>query len=86
MVALYDTHQTKITECDTEIERALKALSANRPAPETPLPARRHGKGRTSRSSTRVRRCTGSWARISARFTASAHTPFLGWWRSAGTT
>jgi transposase len=45
-VELYDIHQTKIAECDAEIERALKAMSDDRPIPETPLPIRRHAKGR----------------------------------------
>jgi transposase len=43
---LYDVHQAKIAECDAEIERALTALSAEKPTPEMPLPSRRHGKGR----------------------------------------
>jgi transposase len=45
-VDLYDMHQTKIAECDVEIERALKTMSDDKPIPETPLPTRRHGKGR----------------------------------------
>ncbi len=43
---LYDIHQDKIAECDTQIETALRALAAERTAPTTPLPARRHAKGR----------------------------------------
>jgi transposase len=43
---LYDFHQDKIAECDTQIERALRALAAERTAPTTPLPAQRHAKGR----------------------------------------
>jgi transposase len=45
-VELYEVHQFKIADCDAEIERTLKALSATKPTPEVPLPARRHGKGR----------------------------------------
>lgn len=43
---LYDFHQAKIAECDTEIERVTRALSTERPAPRDPLPARRHAKTR----------------------------------------
>ena len=43
---LYDFHQVKIAECDTEIEAVLHGLSTERTAPESPLPAVRHGKGR----------------------------------------
>jgi hypothetical protein len=55
-VDLYDMHQTKIAECDVEIERALKTMSDDKPIPETPLPTRRHGKG-TKRAA--VRRARG---------------------------
>jgi hypothetical protein len=43
---LYDVHQTKIAECDTEIETVLHTLNAERATPETPLPAVRHAKAR----------------------------------------
>ena len=43
---LYDFHQTKIAECDAEIEAVLRQLNADRPAPDDPLPAVRHAKGR----------------------------------------
>jgi hypothetical protein len=43
---LYDVHQTKITECDTEIEAVLRTLNAERTPPEAPLPTVRHAKGR----------------------------------------
>ena len=45
-VELYDIHQAKIAECDTEIEATLCAMNQGRPAPAAPLPARRHAKGR----------------------------------------
>jgi transposase len=43
---LYDFHHTKIAECDQEIEAVLRQLNADRPAPDDPLPAVRHAKGR----------------------------------------
>jgi transposase len=43
---LYDVHQAKITECDTEIETVLGTLNAERTSPEAPLPAVRHAKAR----------------------------------------
>ena len=43
---LYDVHQTKIAECDTEIETVLRTLNAKRTTPDAPLPAVRHAKGR----------------------------------------
>jgi transposase len=43
---LYDFHQDKIAECDTQIETALRALAAERTEPTTPLPPQRHAKGR----------------------------------------
>jgi transposase len=43
---LYDVHQTKIAECDTEIEAVLRTLNAERPTPGTPLPVVRHAKAR----------------------------------------
>ena len=39
---LYDFHQTKIAECDEEIEAVLRGLSESRLAPEPPLPSARH--------------------------------------------
>src|SRR5262245_28116063 len=42
---LYDMHQAKIAECDTEIETVLGTLNQERTTPEAPLPALRHGKG-----------------------------------------
>jgi transposase len=45
-VELYDVHQAKIAECDTEIEALLRSLNAERPTPEAPLPALRHAKAR----------------------------------------
>ncbi len=43
---LYDFHQAKIAECDTEIEAVLRTLNEQRATPEEPLPSRRHAKGR----------------------------------------
>jgi len=43
---LYDVNQTKIAECDTEIETVLHTLNTERATPETPLPAVRHAKAR----------------------------------------
>jgi transposase len=43
---LYEFHQVKIAECDTEIEAVLHALNEERGMPEQPLPAVRHAKGR----------------------------------------
>ena len=43
---LYDFHQVKIADCDAKIEAALRVLAAERTEPVTPLPARRHAKGR----------------------------------------
>ncbi len=43
---LYDVHQTKIAESDTEIETVLHTLNAELATPETPLPAVRHAKAR----------------------------------------
>ncbi|MCC7171245.1 MAG: IS110 family transposase [Planctomycetes bacterium] len=45
-VELWDFHQTKIADCDIEIERALKSLNDARRTPEKPLPAARHSKSR----------------------------------------
>ena len=43
---LYDVHQAKIAECDTEVEAVLRTLNEQRPAPGAPLPAVRHAKAR----------------------------------------
>ena len=43
---LYEFHQLKVTECDVEIEAALKILNDARPMPSTPIPAVRHARGR----------------------------------------
>jgi hypothetical protein len=43
---LYDFHQSKIAECDTEIEAVLRTLNEERVAPPIPLPSVRHAKGR----------------------------------------
>src|SRR5256712_3166371 len=45
-LALYDFHQVKIAECDTEIDAVLHTLNEERATPEQPLPAVRHAKGR----------------------------------------
>jgi transposase len=61
---IYDFLQTKIAECDAEIESVLRALNTDRPAPECPMPPVRHtrGKVRASSASTcgaRSTRCSG---------------------------
>jgi transposase len=43
---LWDFHQTKIAECDVEIEAVLKTLNEQRSVPEAPLPPVRHAKAR----------------------------------------
>jgi transposase len=43
---LYDIHQAKIAECDKEVGSVLQQLNVDRPAPDDPLPAVRHAKGR----------------------------------------
>jgi hypothetical protein len=43
---LYDVHQAKLAECDTEIEVVLRTLNEDRAIPEEPLPSARHAKGR----------------------------------------
>ncbi len=43
---LYDVHQTKIAECDTEIEAVLRTLNAEQRPPAAPLPKARHAKTR----------------------------------------
>lgn len=45
-VDFYDFYQTKIRECDGEIEAVLKALNATRPTPADALPPIRHARGR----------------------------------------
>jgi transposase len=41
-LALYDFYQARVQECDTQIERVLSVLTAERPAPPAPLPKPRH--------------------------------------------
>lgn len=41
-LALYDLYQSQIDECDTEIERTVAALNAERPIPEAPLTKAKH--------------------------------------------
>lgn len=41
-VTLYDLYQSQIDECDTEIERTVAALNAERPIPEAPLTKAKH--------------------------------------------
>jgi transposase len=43
---LYDVHQAKIAECDTEIDLVLRTLNEDRAILEEPLPSARHAKGR----------------------------------------
>jgi len=43
---LYDVHQAKIGDCDADIEAVLRQLNKARAAPDKPLPAVRHAKGR----------------------------------------
>jgi transposase len=43
---LYEFHQTKLAECDTEIEAVLRSLNEQRVTPKEPLPAARHTKSR----------------------------------------
>lgn len=45
-VDFYDFHQTKIRECDGEIEALLEALNATRPVPADALPPVRHARPR----------------------------------------
>jgi hypothetical protein len=40
-VALYDSYQEQIKQCDREIELVLMKLSAQKAAPSDPLPKRR---------------------------------------------
>ncbi len=46
---LYDFYQTRVEECDTQIEQSLASLTAEKSLPETPLPEPRH---RTRQSNT----------------------------------
>jgi len=41
-LALYDFYQSRIDECDAQIEQVLVALTAGKPNPATPLPQPRH--------------------------------------------
>lgn len=41
-LALYDFYQSRIDECDVEIERTVAALNVMRPTPEAPLPKAKH--------------------------------------------
>jgi transposase len=43
---LYDVHQGKIAECDTEIEGVLRTLNEGRATPAAPLPSARHTKAK----------------------------------------
>ena len=43
---LYEFHQAKVAECDTEIEAALRDLNDDRSDPTEPMPKVRHSKGR----------------------------------------
>lgn len=43
---LYDVHHAKVAECDQAIDAVLQQLNTDRPAPDDPLPAVRHAKGR----------------------------------------
>jgi hypothetical protein len=70
---LYDFLQTKIAECDAEIESTLRDLNADRPLPAAPLPSATRPDG-TSRGSTCGRPSTRSWAATSARSMASVRT------------
>lgn len=45
---LYEFHQTKLAECDTEIEAVLRSLNEDRVAPAAPLPTARHAKSRNA--------------------------------------
>jgi transposase len=41
-LALYDFYQTRIDDCDVQIEQALAVLKADKPEPEQPIPKARH--------------------------------------------
>lgn len=45
-VELYDFLQTKVGECDTEVEAVLRDLNGDRPVPAQPLPPVRNASGR----------------------------------------
>lgn len=47
---LYDFHQSRIQDCDVEIERVLTRLNTDRTAPTEPLPKKRHSAGRNDPS------------------------------------
>jgi transposase len=58
---LYDFHQAKIAECDTEIEAVLRTLNEARPTPESPsrlLGTQRQGTSRTSMRGPGSTRCS----------------------------
>jgi transposase len=41
-LALYDCYQARVAECDTQIERSLVMLDAEKPCPTAPIPKARH--------------------------------------------
>jgi transposase len=41
-LALYDFYQTRVDECDAQIQAVLAALTAEKPTPSVPLPKARH--------------------------------------------
>jgi len=43
---LYEFHHSKVAECDVEIEAALRELNDTREPPKTPMPEKRHARGR----------------------------------------
>lgn len=43
---LYEFHQSKIAECDQQIEAVLNRLNTGRPTPDEPLPKMRHARSR----------------------------------------
>lgn len=47
-LALYDFYQARIAECDTQIERPLASLTADKPAPDYPLPPSSQSAGRAN--------------------------------------
>jgi transposase len=47
---LYEFHHVKVAECDVEIEAALRDLNADHAAPDAPMPAVRHARGRNEPS------------------------------------
>ena len=84
---LYDFHQDKIAECDTQIETALRALAADAHGTRR-RPSRRSGTRRAamSRPSMSGPCCTDSWAPTSVRSMASVRTRCCDWSPSAATT